>query len=196
MPLNIDVFDEDWSSRDDLIGSIELTLSDLQNLANSGSPVILKKGPKNQGQLHVRECQFEEPTSENQRKASITAYPPSRRESVYSTLGDSAHSRTDFERQAEAHELLGQGQENYPTYHYQPYQSYNPTHLSGHAGPGFTNQQPYVGHFSPVGPAHNSLNSPYYPQPPCSVGYQPFPGNFPPTIPEDPTDTRPPYIWT
>jgi hypothetical protein len=46
--LSIDVFDEDSSSRDDLIGSIELTLSDLQKLANSGS-------------LLVRECQFEKP---------------------------------------------------------------------------------------------------------------------------------------
>ena len=45
------MFDEDRNSRDDLIGSIELTLSDLQNPANSGSPVILKKGPKNRGQL-------------------------------------------------------------------------------------------------------------------------------------------------
>ena len=93
------MFDEDRNSRDDLIGSIELTLSDLRNLANSGSPVILKKGPKNRGQLLVRECQFEEPSSEHERKASITAYPPIRRESVYSTLGGSAHSRTDLEHQ-------------------------------------------------------------------------------------------------
>ena len=119
MPLKIEVFDEDRNSRDDLIGSVELTLSDLQNLANSGSPVILKKGPKNRGQLLVRECQFEEPSSEHERKASITSYPPSRRESVYSTPGDLAHSRTDLERQAEAHQLLGQGQENFLTY--QPY---------------------------------------------------------------------------
>eukprot|EP00091_Calanus_sinicus_P005181 TRINITY_DN15575_c0_g1_i1.p1 TRINITY_DN15575_c0_g1~~TRINITY_DN15575_c0_g1_i1.p1 ORF type:complete len:110 (+),score=20.61 TRINITY_DN15575_c0_g1_i1:166-495(+) len=30
MPLNIEVFDEDRNSRDDLIGRVELTLSDLQ----------------------------------------------------------------------------------------------------------------------------------------------------------------------
>ena len=193
MSLNIEVFDEDRNSRDDLIGGIELTLSDLQNLSNSGSPVILKKGPKNRGQFFVRECQFEEPTSEHVRKASISAYPPSRRESVYSTLGNSAHSRTDFERQAGTHELLGQGQENYPIY--QPYQPYNPTFQPGQAGPGFTNQQPFDGHFPPAGPAQNSPGGPYS-QPAFSVGYLPFPGNFPPTIPEDPTDTRPPYIWT
>jgi len=179
MPLKIEVFDEDRNSRDDLIGSVELTLSDLQNLANSGSPVILKKGPKNRGQLLVRECQFEEPSSEHERKASLTAYPPSRRDSVYSTLGDLAHSTTDLEHQAEAHQLLGQGQENYPTY--QPYQPFNPTYQPGYARQGFTNPQPFDGS---------------YPQPPYSVGYQPFPANFPTTIPEDPPDTRPPYIWT
>ena len=108
--------------------------------------------------------------------------PPTRQVGESLFTPDWAHSRTDLERQAEAHELLGQGQENYPTYHYQLYQPFNPTHQSGHAGPNFTNQQPYGGHFSPVGPAFNSLSSPY-PQPPCSVGYQPFPGNFPPNIP-------------
>ena len=109
---------------------------------------------------------------------------------MFSTLGNLAHSRTDLERKAEAHELLGQGQENYPTY-----QQYNLTYQPGYAGPGFTNQQPFDGHFSPVGPAQNSPSGPY-PQPAFSVGYPPFPGNFPPTIPEDPTDTRPSYIWT
>jgi hypothetical protein len=189
-PLRIEVFDEDRNSRDDLIGVIELTLSDLQNLSNSGSPVILKKGLKNRGQLIVRECQFEEPTSEHERKASITAYPPSRRESVYPTLGDLAHSRSDMERQAEAHELLGQGQDNYPAY-----QPYNPAYQPGYAGPGLTTQQPFDGHFSKAGLAQNSPSGPYT-QTPCSVGYPPFSGNFPPTIPEDPTDTRSPYNWT
>jgi hypothetical protein len=86
----------------------------------------------------VRECQFEEPTSEQERKATITAYPASRIESVYSTLGYLAQSRTDLERQAEAHKLLGQGQENYPTY-----QPYNSTFQPGPADQGFTNQQPF-----------------------------------------------------
>ena len=81
---------------------------------------------------------------------------------MYSTLGDLSYSRTDLERQAEAHELLRQGQENYPTF-----QPYNPIYQPGHAGPGFTNQQPFDGYFSPEGPAHDSLSSPY-PQPPCS----------------------------
>jgi len=192
MPLNVEVFDEDRNSRDDLIGRVELTLSDLQNLANSGSPVTLKKGPKSRGQLFVRECQFEEPSSEHERKASITAYPPCRRESAYSTLGDLAQSRPDLEHQAVALQLLGQEQDNYPTY--QPYQTFDPTYQPGYAGPGFTNN-PFNGHFSPVGPTQTSPSGPY-PQPACSVGYQPFPGNFQPTIPEDQTDSRPAYAWS
>ena len=58
--------------------------------------------------------QFEEPSSEHERKASITGFPTSRRESVFSKLGNLAHSRTELERKAEAHDLILQ--ENYPAY--------------------------------------------------------------------------------
>ena len=182
LPLTIEVFDEDRNSRNDLIGRVELTLSDLQNLANTSSPVILTKGPKNRGQLLVTECQIEAPSSERERKESLTAYPPSRRESTYSMLGEFAHSRTDLELQADAHQLLGQGQEHCPAYQPIPQYNYNPA---------YQHVQPPPAGLPPYQPAQGGP----YPTP-SPMGFATFPGNFPPTIPEDPTDTRPSYAWT
>jgi len=162
LPLTIEVFDEDRNSRNDLIGRVELTLSDLQNLANTSSPVILTKGPKNRGQLLVTECQIEAPSSERERKESLTAYPPSRRESTYSMLGEFAHSRTDLELQADAHQLLGQGQEHCPAYQPIPQYDYNPTYQ--HVQPPHR-QQAY-----PLTNQHRLVHTP--PTPPWDL--QPF----------------------
>jgi len=183
MTLNIDVYDEDRNSRNDFIGSVQLTLSDLQNMAKSRSPVILKKEQKNRGQLLVTECQIEEPPSDLERKGSLTAYP-ARRQSTYSAPGDFAQSQTNLTQQAVAHELLGQGQANYPAY--QPHSQYNHQYQPGPAAPYFDNQSfmnPSLALGAPAPFQHNQ-----------SGPYQP-PSTFPPTIPEDPTDTRPKSIW-
>merc|ERR1712168_565523 len=84
MPLTVEVFDEDRNSRDDLIGSVELTLADLLNLAKQGSLVTLKKCAKSRGELLVKQCEIEHPSSDAERKESTSSYPPSRRESTYS----------------------------------------------------------------------------------------------------------------
>eukprot|EP00092_Neocalanus_flemingeri_P001374 GFUD01001466.1.p1 GENE.GFUD01001466.1~~GFUD01001466.1.p1 ORF type:complete len:281 (-),score=70.18 GFUD01001466.1:49-891(-) len=203
MPLNIEVYDEDRNSRNDFIGSVQLTLSDLQNLSQSRSPVILRKGQKNRGQLLVTECQIEEPTSDLERKGSIAAYP-ARRESVYSSPGDLAQSQshTDIAQQAAAHHLLGQGQDHYPAY--QPQGQYNPQYQAGPAPPFLGNHRFPNDSFLPCGPAppflpsgpapyqHNQSGPSYLPT--STIGYT-LPHSFPPPIPEDPTDTRPPSIW-
>ena len=60
-PLNIEVYDEDLTSSNNFIDSVQLSLNELQGLAKSGSPIVLKKGVKDRGHLVVRECQIEQP---------------------------------------------------------------------------------------------------------------------------------------
>jgi len=165
MTLTVEVYDEDRNSRDDLIGSVELSLTDLINLARQGSLVTLKKGAKNRGELLVRQCEIEQPSSDLERKESLSSYPPSRRESTYSMHSQAApQSWSQPEQQAVPHQLHGQGPQQpcYPPY--QPIPQY---------------EQPGI----PPYHQHNQ-GGPY--------SYQPF---LPP-IPDDPTDTRPAYVWT
>ena len=56
----------------------ELSLTDIQNLSVSGSPVTLKRGPASRGELIVTECRVQTPSGYNSNE-SMTAYPPSRR---------------------------------------------------------------------------------------------------------------------
>ena len=97
-------------------------------------------------------------------------------------MGELAHSRTDLELQADAHQLLGQGQEHCPAYQPIPQYNYNPN---------YQHVQP-----PPAGlPPYQPVQAGPYPTP-SPMGFATFPGNCPPSIPEDPTDTRPSYAWT
>jgi len=207
MPLNLEVYDEDRNSRNDFIGSVQLSLGELQRLSESHSPVILKKGPKERGQLLVTECQIEEPSSDLERKGSIGAYPSSRRQSTYSSPGDLATSQV-YQQQAVAPQLLGQGQPCHPLHaapqllgqghpHHHPGQ-YQGGPYGDHNVNSFPPGPPFVFPFNQTGPG------PYTPGPyvpfPGTGPYVPTPGYpaptaFPPTIPEDPSDTRPKSIW-
>jgi len=162
MTLTVEVYDEDRNSRDDLIGSVELSLTDLINLARQGSLVTLKKGAKNRGELLVKQCEIEQPSSDLERKESLSSYPPSRRESTYSMHSQAPpQSWSQPEPQAVPLQLHGQG----PCY--QPYQPIPQYDQHG------------------IPPYHQHNQGGPYP-------YQPF---LPP-IPDDPTDTRPAYVWT
>jgi len=215
MPLNIEVFDEDRNSHNDLIGSVQLTLSDLQSLSNSHSPVILRKGPKNRGQLLVTECQIEEPATDLERRGSISSYP-ARRESVFST--SEGFQQPLNTQQAATQELLCQGQERFPAYHPPDHNNppFGPTATQNVSNSSFSQGEatfqsslfpppPTGGYAQPPltgGYAQPPLTGGYdqppfsggYSQPPCSGGYA-QPPTFLPTIPDDITDTRPQSIW-
>jgi len=167
LPLLIEVFDEDRNSRDDLIGRIQLTLSDLINLSKSCASETLKLGEKSRGQLLVTECQIENPIlSEHERKSSMSSYPPIRKDSVNSYYGGDTLSSPntvysgEIQHQAVYHEQINQG----PIC----YESPGPSYFSG-----YPQQQQF-----PVFQSNTSL----YPQLPDGM----FPG--------DPNDTRPSYV--
>lgn len=75
LPLHLEVFDEDRNSRDDFIGSAQVTLQQLMNYSQNGTVITLKKGSKNRGDLLVREASQEEDHTELIRKMSATSYP-------------------------------------------------------------------------------------------------------------------------
>eukprot|EP00092_Neocalanus_flemingeri_P069218 GFUD01084767.1.p1 GENE.GFUD01084767.1~~GFUD01084767.1.p1 ORF type:complete len:121 (-),score=32.92 GFUD01084767.1:306-668(-) len=73
--VQISVFDYDSSSNHDLIGSVQLTLAEMQTMAQSGSQAKLGGGEKERGLLCVTECKVEQPLGEEERRRSRTAYP-------------------------------------------------------------------------------------------------------------------------
>lgn len=82
MELQIAVYDEDKSSRHDLIGSVNVTLAQLMELSNSNSPIPLvrekdgiHKRKEGRGDILVSECSIED-TGDPLRKTSVPgSYP-------------------------------------------------------------------------------------------------------------------------
>ena len=79
MNLKMEVFDEDRNSRDDFIGSVDISLSNLLKISTQSEPkLLLKKGSVTRGMLIVQECRIEEVLdSESERKFSTSSYPSS-----------------------------------------------------------------------------------------------------------------------
>ena len=100
-----------------MIGSVQLTLSEMQTMAVTGYKAKLVGGDKKKGgRLCVMECEVEESPGDDERRGSVAAYPPSRRSSACSfNQNDPKHEEILFQ-QAQAQELLSQSQEQCPKY--------------------------------------------------------------------------------
>eukprot|EP00092_Neocalanus_flemingeri_P069217 GFUD01084766.1.p1 GENE.GFUD01084766.1~~GFUD01084766.1.p1 ORF type:complete len:128 (-),score=28.17 GFUD01084766.1:77-460(-) len=113
MSLLISVFDYDSHSHHDLIGSVQLTLADMQTMAQSGHQARLGGGEKEGGLLSVTECMLEQ--GEGERRVLMAAYPASK--GCVCPLNQDDPTYQEFLiRQAQAQELLSQGQNQCPRY--------------------------------------------------------------------------------
>ena len=73
------MYDEDLSTRNDLIGSTMLTLENMCSLANSGTGVELYRKGKYRGTLFVTQCELELPidmVGQDGKPGYVAAYPP------------------------------------------------------------------------------------------------------------------------
>eukprot|EP00092_Neocalanus_flemingeri_P079875 GFUD01099539.1.p1 GENE.GFUD01099539.1~~GFUD01099539.1.p1 ORF type:complete len:264 (+),score=64.47 GFUD01099539.1:27-794(+) len=89
MRLQLDVYDEDVSSRNDLIGSTMLSLGDMFSLATSSSSVELYKKGKYRGKLFITQCQVELPVDmvgKDGKQGSVSRYPPKKQLNVSASL--------------------------------------------------------------------------------------------------------------
>jgi len=173
LPLHLEVFDEDRNSRDDFIGSVQVTLHQLMKYSEAGTVVTLKKGSKNRGELLVRECSAVEDNTALIRKMSATSYPARK----HSSTGQHFNNQPPAER---------------PEYCAIPETGQSPNY-SAAGPPAFHQPQPQP---------HYPHHQPQYHQPPQYPHHQPLTASASlPVYPqhqfqgEDPTDTRPTSIW-
>ena len=182
LPLHLKVFDEDRNSRDDFIGSAEVSLQELINYSQIGTVITLKKGSKNRGELHVTQCSVEQDDTETLRKMSASSYPE--RKQPVNHLTNQVAARQDL---ASVPDYSGVG---------------GPTQ----AVPSHTNHQyefnsvPDYGVPSYTAPSYGvpSYGVPQYATPLTSsqsapLLFLPYPQHT--NLPEDPNDTRPASIW-
>jgi len=189
LPIKLTVFDEDRNSHDDLIGEAEVTLQLLMNLLQTGGSIILKIGEKKRGELFVRECEIVDCSSTGVVRSMTTAsYPESRSRSGSISPNYQQHSPPSHVdgQQYQYHQHPQQFQPVHPNYsQYQP--QYQPQSLHPNYQPVQMFPQPHPAQgFQP--PSQNNLypklQNTFQPQPPFNM------------FPDDPTDTRPPYIYT
>ena len=87
--LQLDVYDEDISSRNDLIGSTILSLTDMLGLATSGSSVELYKKAKYRGMLFIAQCEVEQPVDmvcKDGKQGYVSSYPPRKQLQISQSL--------------------------------------------------------------------------------------------------------------
>ena len=113
MSLLITAFDYDSNSHHDMIGSVQLTLSEMQTMAETGYKVRLVGGVG--GMLGVTECMMVRSQRDGERRGSISAYPPRRGTACTFNQNDPNHQEF-LQRQVQAQELLSEGQEQCPRY--------------------------------------------------------------------------------
>jgi len=181
LPLHLQVFDEDRNSRDDFIGSAVVSLQDLINYSQIGTVITLKKGSKNRGDLHVKECSVQEDDTDTLRKMSASSYPERKPSLPVTQLENEAVARQDLHSIPE-YAGFSDPSHGVPSY--------------GVPNHGIPNHGvPYHGVPSYGVP---SYGVPQYPAPltssmslPLLYPIYPQPNH----LPEDPTDTRPASIW-
>jgi len=181
LPLHLQVFDEDRNSRDDFIGSAEVSLQDLINYSQLETVITLKKGSKFRGELHVKECSVREDDTDTLRKMSASSYPE-RKQSVSAThLVNEVAARQDL---SSVPDYAGHGVPSHGV----------PDHgVPSHGVPSYG-----VPSYGVPSYANQSYDVPQYPTPLTSsismpMLYPPYPQ--PNHLPEDPTDSRPASIW-
>ena len=106
------MFDYDSNGQHDLIGTVQLTLAEMKSLAETSSPVRIYNGEKKAGKLYVMECRVEQ-AQDLERKGSGGGYP-ARRGFAYSISQEETHQQEGLLQQAQAQELLGQGNDHSP----------------------------------------------------------------------------------
>merc|ERR1711874_312259 len=174
--------DDDRNSRDDFIGSAEVSLQELINYSQIGTVITLKKGSQNRGDLLVKQCTVEQDDTDTLRKMSATTYPEKKQSVNY--LTNQMSSRQDLH--------------SVPDY-------------SGFTSPSYTapsygvpqNPPPSYGVPQNPAPSYGVPQNPSYgvPQYPASLtSSQSAPSLFLPypqhtSLPEDPSDNRPASIW-
>jgi hypothetical protein len=108
------VFDYDSNGQHDLIGSVQLTLAEMKSLAETSSPARILSGEKKGGKLYVMECRVEK-ALDMEREGSGDCYP-ARRGSAYSISQEETHHQECLIQQAQALELLSQGNDHCPNF--------------------------------------------------------------------------------
>jgi hypothetical protein len=97
--FQIDVYDEDVSSRNDLIGSTVLSLADMFRLATSNSGVELYRKGKYRGMLFVTQCQVEQPVDmvdKDGKQGYVSTYPPRKKLNISASLPASWSDTTTY----------------------------------------------------------------------------------------------------
>jgi len=196
LPIQLEVFDEDRNSKDDFIGSVQVTLQQLMKNSQNGTVMTLKKGNKNRGDLYVRECSAEEDHTELMRKMSATSYP----ERKPSYTGQPF----DSQPQPPAQGLYSLPESPHYPLGVPPHESHQAPY---HPAPGVHQHESHQAPYYPLGgPPQESHQAPYYPGPGVPQPH-PYPYHHPPltssaSMPaypqfpsDDPTDTRPASIW-
>jgi len=168
MNLKIEVFDEDRNSRDDFIGSVDISLSYLLKISTQSEPkLLLKKGSVTRGMLVVQECRFEDMVdSESERKFSTSSYPNSANSLSYGHVAaTSVHNN-----------------EPNSAYHFTEGSSYHQPHLMDST---YLNQpSSYAGFVCPSPSTSSQSQHPNFSQPTQSGGFLPL---------SPCTDVGPPY---
>jgi len=193
LPLHLKVFDEDRNSRDDFIGSAEVSLQDLINYSQLGTVITLKKGSKNRGDLHVKECSVQEDDTDTLRKMSASSYPERKQSASVTHLANEMAASQNLHS---VPEFAGHGDPSHglPSYG-----------VPNHGVP--NNGFPSYGVPSYGDPSYGvpSYGVPSYDVPSYGVPQYPAPLTSSISLPmlypqqshmsEDPTDTRPSSIW-
>ena len=105
------MYDHDSSDHPEQIGSILLTLAQMQSMAESASPARLVRGARDAGELYVRECYVEQ----SEEYGAVGEYP-TRSGDTDSVTEDENEIQDSLLYQAAVQELLSQGGENCPNY--------------------------------------------------------------------------------
>ena len=113
--FQISVNDQDSSDHPEQIGSILLTLAQMQSMAESSCPARLGRGARDAGELYVKECIVEQ-KEDGEKYGSVGEYP-ARNIDTDSVTQDENEHQDCLLHQAAIQELLSQGCENCPSYH-------------------------------------------------------------------------------
>jgi len=222
LPLQLKVFDDDRNSRDDFIGSAEVSLQELINYSQIGTVITLKKGSQNRGDLLVKQCTVEQDDTDTLRKMSASSYPE-KKQSVnfltnqmssrqdlhsvpdYSGFTSPSYTAPSYDVPQNPAPSYGVPRNSAPSYGVpqNPAPSYG---VPQNPAPSYgvpQNPAPSYGVPQNPAPSYGVPQNPSYgvPQYPASLtSSQSAPSLFLPypqhtSLPEDPSDNRPASIW-
>ena len=104
--------DHDRGEEPELIGSAELSLTDMKTAEESGEPFRIVRGARDAGEIYVEECTVEQKEDEEQH-VSAGEYP----KHSDAPMIDDDEQQDLCQHQAAVQGLLSQGSDNIPSYH-------------------------------------------------------------------------------